>query len=176
MVCVNYFAYVFLGKYLKICLQEFLNKYSESKFEFADSTINFGRHRIVECAREILEKSQNGALTKDYFIQISDDLEMLLLDVRCLDRAARTCTCTRTHTHSLSHSHTFQYADTHTCAFASLHAHTHALMYTHTHTPLLFLSVFSLSLLSPLSLLFPLSLSLSLSLSLLSLTHTCMCT
>ena len=65
-------------------MQEFLNKYSESKFEFADSTINFGRHRIIECAREILEKSQNGALTKDYFIQISDDLEMLLLDVRPL--------------------------------------------------------------------------------------------
>ena len=75
-------------------LQEFLNKYSESKFEFADSTINFGRHRIVECAREILEKSQNGALTKDYFIQISDDLEMLLLDVRYLD------THTHTHTHT----------------------------------------------------------------------------
>ena len=62
-------------------LQDFLTKYSVSKFEFADSTINFGRHRILECAREILEKSQNGALNKDSFIQISDDLEGLLLDV-----------------------------------------------------------------------------------------------
>ena len=77
--------------------QEFLNKYSESKFEFADSTINFGRHRIVECAREILERSQSGTLTKDYFIQISDDLEMLLLDVRYL----------RTHTHTHTHTWTF---------------------------------------------------------------------
>ena len=71
--------YVMLLFYLHS--QDFLTKYSESKFEFADSTINFGRHRILECAREILEKSQNGALTKDSFIQISEDLEGLLLDV-----------------------------------------------------------------------------------------------
>lgn len=85
-----------------------MNKYSESQFEFADSTINFGRHRIVECAREILEKSQNGALTKDYFIQISDDLEMLLLDVRHLvDTHTHTHTfpCSYTLTHTYAHAH-----------------------------------------------------------------------
>ena len=65
-------------------LQDFLTKYSVSQFELSDSTMNFGRHRVLECAREILEKSQNGALTKDSFIQISEDLEGLLLDVRTL--------------------------------------------------------------------------------------------
>ena len=85
-------------------IQEFLNKYSESKFEFADSTINFGRHRIVECAREILEKSQNGALTKDYFIQISDDLEVLLLDVSKTSNLSLSLSLSLSLTHT--HTHT----------------------------------------------------------------------
>lgn len=63
-------------------LQEFLNKYSETKFEFSDSMINFGRHKILECAKEILEKSQNVTLDKDSFIRISDDLEVMLTEVK----------------------------------------------------------------------------------------------
>ena len=43
--------------------------------------MNFGRHQILECARELLEKSQQGALGKDSFIQISDNLEQTLADV-----------------------------------------------------------------------------------------------
>ena len=43
--------------------------------------INFGRHKILECAREILEKSQNVTLDKDSFIRISDDLEVMLSEV-----------------------------------------------------------------------------------------------
>ena len=57
-------------------------KYSETKFEFSDSMINFGRHKILECAKEILEKSQNVTLDKDSFIRISDDLEVMLSEVR----------------------------------------------------------------------------------------------
>jgi len=59
-----------------------LNDYGESTFEFSDSTINFGRKKILECAREILEKSQNVTLDKESFIRISDDLEMMLAEVR----------------------------------------------------------------------------------------------
>lgn len=61
--------------------QDFLTKYSESKYELADSTLNFGRHKILECAREILEKSQKAVVTKDSIIQMSDDLENVLCDV-----------------------------------------------------------------------------------------------
>ena len=35
----------------------------------------------MECAREIMEKSQGGTLSKESFIQISDDLELLLIEV-----------------------------------------------------------------------------------------------
>lgn len=62
-------------------VQEFLNKYSDSKHEFSDSAINFGRHKILECAREIFEKSQDMTLDKDSFIRISDDLEVMLIKV-----------------------------------------------------------------------------------------------
>ena len=44
--------------------------------------INFGRHKILECAREIMEKSQNGLLDKDSFIRISDDLELMLAEMK----------------------------------------------------------------------------------------------
>ena len=64
--------------------QDFLTKYSESKYELADSNLNFGRHKILECAREICEKSQNGIITKDSIIQMSADLESILLDVSCV--------------------------------------------------------------------------------------------
>lgn len=46
--------------------------------------INFGRHKILECAKEILEKSQNMTLDKDSFIRISDDLEVMLSEVSIL--------------------------------------------------------------------------------------------
>ena len=67
--------------------QEFLTKYSESKYELADSTLNFGRHKILECAREILEKSQKVVVTKDSIIQMSEDLENVLCDV------SKVCVC-----------------------------------------------------------------------------------
>ncbi len=62
-------------------LQEFLTKYADSKYEFSDSTINFGRHKVLECAREIFEKSRDTSLDKDTFIRISDDLEIMLAEV-----------------------------------------------------------------------------------------------
>ncbi len=62
-------------------VQDFLTKYSESKYELADSTLNFGRHKILECAREICEKSRDGIITKDSIIQMSDDLQLVLRDV-----------------------------------------------------------------------------------------------
>lgn len=43
--------------------------------------INFGRHKVLECAKEILEKSQDMTLDKDSFIRISDDLEVMLAEV-----------------------------------------------------------------------------------------------
>jgi len=66
--------------------QEFLKKYSESKYEYSDSTVNFGRHKVLECAREILEKSQDTTLDKDTFIRISDDLELMLAEVGAPDK------------------------------------------------------------------------------------------
>lgn len=62
-------------------LQDFLTKYSESKYELADSTLNFGRHKILECAREIGEKSREGIISKDSIIQMSEDLEHVLKEV-----------------------------------------------------------------------------------------------
>ena len=62
-------------------MQDFLHKYSDSKYEFSDSAINFGRHKILECAREIYEKSSDTTLDKDSFIRISDDLEGMLVEV-----------------------------------------------------------------------------------------------
>ena len=59
-------------------MQDFLNKYSDPKYEFSESAINFGRHQILECAREIFEKSQDTTLDKESFIRISDDLEVML--------------------------------------------------------------------------------------------------
>ena len=50
--------------------------------EFSDPMINFGRHKVLECAKEILEKSQNVTLDKDSFIRISDDLEVMLAEVK----------------------------------------------------------------------------------------------
>jgi hypothetical protein len=77
-------------------MQDFLSKYSETKFEFSDSMINFGRHKILECAREILEKSQDVTLDKDSFIRISDDLELMLSEVSSLSLSLSliiTCCC-----------------------------------------------------------------------------------
>ena len=59
-----------------------MKKYSDSKYEFSDSTVNFGRHKVLECAREIFEKSQDTSLDKNTFIRISDDLELMLAEVR----------------------------------------------------------------------------------------------
>ncbi|XP_064387144.1 microtubule-associated serine/threonine-protein kinase 2-like isoform X2 [Halichondria panicea] len=72
-------------------LQDFLTKYSESKYELADSTLNFGRHKILECAREICEKSRDGIITKDSIIQMSDDLQLVLRDVK--DRTGNRPEC-----------------------------------------------------------------------------------
>ena len=62
--------------------QEFLTKYSESNLQFSDSNINFGRHQILECARDALEKSRENALSKDQVISMCSNLEGTLVEVR----------------------------------------------------------------------------------------------
>lgn len=53
--------------------------------------INFGRHKILECAREIMEKSQQVTLDKESFICISDDLEVMLAEVSGLRYPLQGC-------------------------------------------------------------------------------------
>lgn len=62
-------------------IQEFLTKYSESNLQFSDSNINFGRHQILECARDALEKSKENTLSKDQIIAMCDNLEGTLVEV-----------------------------------------------------------------------------------------------
>lgn len=62
-------------------LQEFLTRYSESNLQFSDSNINFGRHQILECARDALEKSKENTLSKDQIIAMCDNLEGTLVEV-----------------------------------------------------------------------------------------------
>ena len=70
--------------------QEFLTKYSESNLQFSDSNINFGRHQILECARDALEKSRENALSKDQVISLCSNLEGTLVEVR---HNRVVCTC-----------------------------------------------------------------------------------
>ena len=74
-------------------LQEFLTKYSESNLQFSDSNINFGRHQILECARDTLDRSRDNALSKDQVIAMCNNLEGTLVEVNgiCIHVYMYTC-------------------------------------------------------------------------------------
>ena len=43
---------------------------------------SYGKHKILECAYDILDQSQNGSLDTASFVHMSDCLELILIEVR----------------------------------------------------------------------------------------------
>ncbi|XP_019850933.1 PREDICTED: microtubule-associated serine/threonine-protein kinase 3-like isoform X1 [Amphimedon queenslandica] len=63
-------------------LVTFMNEFSETNRQFSDSNVNFARHQILEFARELLFKSQNDLLSKEVFIQFSENVLQAVTNVR----------------------------------------------------------------------------------------------
>ena len=59
-----------------------LEEFSKSNRHSADSNVNFGRHQILDFARDLLEKSKMDNLSKDQLFSFSGNIRTTVSEVK----------------------------------------------------------------------------------------------
>lgn len=54
----------------------------DSTLPLGDGVLGFIQHQLVELARDCLDKSQKGLITSLYFMELQDNLDKMLHEVR----------------------------------------------------------------------------------------------
>lgn len=55
---------------------------ADSTLPLGDGVLGFIQHQLVELARDCLDKSQKGLITSLYFLELQENLDKLLHEVR----------------------------------------------------------------------------------------------